>query len=141
MNTNLINYGKATYSVAMIDLDNYLNILTNLDSQLKEPNFVLEYVLKNTNYEAADYLLKDHALTKFAKIDKDLENMKKAIIKYQKKLEQYLANNQTESEEFNKKLDILIPLHEEYSKLIKAQIKKCFEFIKSHEYLGTCDEV
>ena len=141
MNTNLINYGKETYSVAMIDLDNYLNILTNLDSQLKEPNFVLEYVLKNINYEAADYLLKDHALTKFAKIDKDLENMKKTIIKYQKKLEQYLANNQTESEEFNKKLDILIPLHEEYSKLIKAQIKKCFEFIKSHEYLETCDEV
>ena len=137
---NNINYGKAIFSVAMIDFDNYIELLNKIDIELENPNFVLNYVLSKGNYEDSADLLKEHAFSKFAKIKCALDKMEKEIVKYQNRLEEFLSENEDERTVFDRKLDILIPLHEEKSRFVKAQIQKCFDYIKSNEYQENCEE-
>ena len=129
-----INYGKAVYSVAMIDLDTFLEYVLSIDEELKDANFVLGYVLSKNDYVETEYLFKEHAFNKFAKVKCALDKIEKEILKYQSKLNAFFECNEEEKNKFYEKLDILIPLHEEKSKFVKEQLHKCFEIIKSNQY-------
>ena len=127
---NKINYGKAVYSVAMIDLDTYLEYILNIDEELKDATFVLGYVLSKNDYVETEYLFKEHAFNKFAKVKCSLDKIEKEILKYQSKLNAFFECNEEEKNKFYEKLNVVIPLHEEKSKFVKEQLHKCFKHIK-----------
>lgn len=126
-----VDYGRATFSLAMIDFRTYVDTLMSIDKKLEEANFVLNHVLKSDRSEDMKNLLSEYAFVKFAKVQTFLKEVKKNIMKYQKKLQNFLAENPKEHEEFNAQLDILIPLFEEKEKFINEQIKKCFDYLNS----------
>lgn len=129
---NTINYEKALFSVAMIDLKTYTETISTIDQKLEDPNFILNYVLKQAHSEDMISLLNDHAFVHFAKVQQYLKDVQKSILKYQKRLASYLKENPNANDEFNTQLNILIPLFEEKEKFVNLQIKKCFEYNKSN---------
>ena len=123
MSNNGVNYGKAVYSVAMIDFNSYIETLLNLDEELREPNRLLTYVFDKTeiNDDLKD-MINDLALSKFAKVKKYLKDVQNSIVKYQNKLEEFLNSHSQENQEFYEVLNVLIPLWEEKEKYIVEQI-------------------
>lgn len=129
----IINYDKATFSLAIIDFKSYTATIMSLDEQLKESNDILDYVL-NHKEQAENYfadMCREISFAKYAHVQKYLESVKKSIMRYQNKLKKYLEKNPTCQEEFNAQMDILIPLLEEKEKFVNTQIKRCFEYLNS----------
>lgn len=138
---DIINYEKVTYSLAMIDFDNYLEVLTALDAELENPNYIVKIIIEKGKMEDAQDLVREHAFVNYAKVKRYLDNMQESILKYQKYLEEYLKNDEIANKTFNQKLDIIIPLHEEKSKFVEQQIKKCFEYFKANNYQESSEDL
>lgn len=133
MKNNIVDCDNARFSVAMIELKSYIELIPTIDKELEEPTYVLNHVLKMDRKSDENLLdiLRSFSVVKFAKVQKYLRLMKKNILKYQTNLEAFLQENPKEQQEFNDVLDVLIPLFEEKEKLVNEQLKKCFEYIKA----------
>lgn len=140
-NKNKINNEHALFSLAMIDLKTYTQVIVGLDKLLDQPTFVLNYVLKQERTQEMKNLFKNYAFADFAKVQKYLNRVKKSILKYQSKLEGFLQENPNANKEFNDQMDILIPLFEDKEKFVNNQVNKCFEYAKSFEQNASANEV
>lgn len=142
MNNDIINFDKAGFSVAMIDLNQYIQTLMNVDKYLTEANFILGKIdSHNLNPEDYSDMVKEYAFKPYAKVNKYLKDITEKILKYEAKLNNFFDKNQQEKEEFYAKLDILIPLIEEKQQLAKEKLKICFDYIKQVDYVEQIDDL
>ncbi|MBR4998959.1 MAG: hypothetical protein IKY10_03670 [Clostridia bacterium] len=123
-----INYENAKYSLALIDFRQYVEVLLNLEKTLHEADFIYNYVMKKAEQTADDIvMLRRFSFTEYAKVQQYLKKVKKTILKYQTELNEFLNENEDKQQEFNKHLDELIPLVEQYEKEIDSKIQGCFK--------------
>lgn len=141
MKNNINNYDKAYFSVVMIDLKQYTQVLLNLDTYLADANFILnsraKEKLKPTDYAG---LLKEYVLKPYGRVDGYLKNITAKILKQQDKLANFFEQNPQCKDEFYAQLDILIPLIEDQKKVIKEQLKKCFNHIKEANSIESLED-
>lgn len=128
------NYDQAKFSLALIDFKQFTEVLFNVDEQLKDANFLMNYLVNRQNKSAElKGAINDIALPTYVKVKQYLEFVEKSVKKYMKDLEKFLNTHEKEREDFFELLNVLIPLIQEKQKFIKQQIKRCFEFSKSQE--------
>lgn len=128
---NYINYGLATYSLAMIDFKNNIQILNNVDEQLDEANFILSLILsKNIQNEDYAEVLKRYVLPAFGKVNKFIGEVRKQTSKYEKRLSSYLLEHADKEEQFNKLKQEMMTILDSKESFVKSQIQSCFNYIK-----------
>ena len=131
-----VNYDNAKFSLAKIDFRNYIQVLLSIEKKLDEANFVYDYVMKRAEktQDTID-MLRTFSFTEYAKVQQYLKQVKKSILKYQSELKQFLSENQEKEQEFYELLDQLIPLVEQYERIMEEKIAKCFKVFD--EFNGT----
>ncbi|MBO5955159.1 MAG: hypothetical protein J6Q13_04270, partial [Clostridia bacterium] len=87
-----VNYDKATYSLAIIDIDLFTECLQNLDATLKEANDNMELILTNDNKDLAPFL-QEYSLKKFEDAKKYFKIVRSKVDKYRNKLIIYFSKN------------------------------------------------
>ena len=123
-----VNYDKATYSLAIIDIDLFTECLQNLDATLKEANDNMELILTNDNKDLAPFL-QEYSLKKFEDAKKYFKIVRSKVDKYRNKLIIYFSKNLVAKETFNLKVKTLNELIKEKELFIDSQILKCDDYI------------
>ena len=124
-------YGSATYSIAIMEFNGFIETLENVENLLKDSIETLNIILGRKEM-SEDMLscLKKYPLTEFCKVQRYIEGVRRAIRKYQNRLEQYLQENPNKKQEFDLVLEKLNILVREKQIFITEQIDKCFNCIR-----------
>ena len=128
-----VDYGKATYSVAMIYLNDYEEVLKNFGNRCKDVDRIFYYILsKKSQSEDFKYLLNEHVLPVYVTASKLLTSIENEVEKYRLKLEAFLGANPEENEDFNGKRSLVLSRVKFYQEDIDSKIKQCFEYNKDY---------
>jgi len=123
-----INYDKARYSLAIIDLDLFIEGLENLEESIAEAKDNMNLILTRNDEELV-YFLQEYSLSKFENARKYIKTIKSKIDKYRNNLITYFSKNLVAKDTFNLKVKTLNQLIEEKSQLIDDYIEKCNHYI------------
>lgn len=124
-----VSYDKSIYSLALIDIDLFLESLKNLEAELKDATENMELVLSNQGFENSVSILEKHCLLKFKKFKTFLSNMRNKIEKYEKNLNVFFSKNLITKQTFELKSKVLNELIFEKESFIAEEIIKCEKFI------------
>ena len=123
-----VSYDKATYSLAIIDIDLFTECLQNLESSLKDANDNLELIWAYDSEELVPFLQK-YSLKKFEDAKKYFKVVRSKIDKYRNKLVVYFSKNLIAKETFNLKVKTLNEIIKEKELFVDGQILKCEDYI------------
>ena len=123
-----VNYDKATYSLAIIDIDIFIECLQNLEKSLKEANNNLELILTHDD-EALIPFIKTYSLKRFEDAKNYFKVVRIKVDKYRNKLIVFFSKNLVAKETFNLKVETLNNLIKEKESFIDEQILKCNNYI------------
>lgn len=126
-----VDYDKATFSLAIIDIDLYTDSLQNLDMLLGEAKENMQLILAHKDENLVPFLQK-YTLNKFEDAKKSFKNIRSKVDKYRNKLINYFKNNLTAKETFNLKVKILNEIIREKELFIDEQMKKCNAYISKN---------
>lgn len=125
---NSVNYDKARYSLAIIDLDLFIEGIQNMNLNLSEAKENMELIL-SCNDENLVPFLKRYSLSKFEDVKKYMKTVKSKIDRYRNNLIKYFSKNLIAQETFNIKAKNLNNLIEEKQVIIDAYILQCENYI------------
>ena len=123
-----VNYDKATYSLAIIDIDLFTDCLKNLEETLKDANENLELILSRDD-ENLVHFLEEYSLKKFENVKQYLKVVRSKVDKYRNKLIVSFSKNLVSKDTFNLKVKTLNELVKEKECFISEQIVKCEDYI------------
>lgn len=123
-----VNYDKATFSLAIIDIDLYTDSLQNIDMALGEARENMQLILSHNDENLVSFL-QEYSLNKFEDAKQSFKNIRSKIDKYRNKLIDYFKNNLIAKDTFNLKVKILNDIIREKELFIDEHIKKCNEYI------------
>lgn len=123
-----VNYDKATYSLAIIDIDLFIDCLKNLEETLKDANENLELILSRDD-ENLVHFLQQYSLKKFEDAKNYFKVVRSKVDRYRNKLIVYFSKNLVAKETFNLKVKTLNELINEKELYIDGQILKCDDYI------------
>lgn len=126
-----VSYDKATYSLALIDIDLFTECLQNLDVAVSEAKKNMELILTHNNEELVPFLQK-YSLKKYEDAKKYFKMVRSRVDKYRNKLTIYFSKNLIAQKTFNSKVEILNELLKEKELFIDAQIAKCNNYIAAN---------
>jgi hypothetical protein len=126
-----VSYDKATYSLAIIDIDLFTECLQNLDVAVREAKENMELILTHNNEELVPFL-QQYSLKKFEDVKKYFRVVRSRVDKYRNKLVIYFSKNLIAQKTFNSKVEILNELLKEKELFIDAQIEKCNNYIAAN---------
>lgn len=127
-----INYGKATYSLAMIEFNEYVDLLKEMDKRLLESTDTFNLIIcKTKKSKIYSEVLNEYVLPVFCKEKDFITSVKTSIEKYKTKLKTYLTENPTEFDCFNAKLIELNLLLKDKEKMVNKYIDRMFEYNQS----------
>ena len=125
---NMVDYDKATFSLAIIDFDLFIECLQNLDNHLKDARENMCLIFREDNTELIPFI-EQYSLRKFETAKNYFKTVKKSIIKYTNKLQIFLSKNPKSKETFDTKVKTLNELIEEKEIVIDEEIAKCQDYI------------
>ena len=125
---NSVNYDKARYSLAIIDLDLFIEGIQNMNLNLSEAKENMELILSRNDENLVPFL-KRYSLSKFEDVKKYMKTVKSKIDKYRNNLIKYFSKNLIAQEIFNIKAKNLNNLIEEKQVIIDAYILQCENYI------------
>ena len=125
-------YGQATFSLAMIDINNFIETLANIEEILKDSENTLNLIesLKEQTKDSISCLEK-YPLAEFSKVQRYLKHARNKVKIYQNKLVQYFSENPNKKEEFDKLLNEFKVIAENKQRFLTELIDKCFNCIKA----------
>ena len=123
-----INYDKAQYSLAIIDLDLFIEGLENMEFYISEAKENMEHILMCDNEDLIPFI-KRYSLSKFEDAKKYIKTITKKVDKYRNNLIIYFNKNLIAKETFNLKANKLSALIEEKQSIIDDFIIKCEDYI------------
>lgn len=123
-----VKFDKATYSLALIDIDLFTDCLKNLEESLKDANENLDLILTRDDENLVPCLQK-YSLKKFEDAKRYFTIVRSRIDRYRNKLTIYFNKNLIEKEAFNLKVKVLNELINEKAEFIDEQILKCENYI------------
>lgn len=125
-------YGQATFSLALIDINIFIETLANIEEILKDSENTLNLIesLKEQTKDSISCLEK-YPLAEFCKVQRYLKHARNKVKIYQNKLVQYFSENPNKKEEFDKLLNEFKVIAENKQRFLTELIDKCFNCIKT----------
>lgn len=126
------NNNEALYSLAMVEIEQYIKVVSDVDQVLNEPIKLMNQIFK---CEASDELIQclgDLTIKPLGKVKRGLNAVNKKIAKYEKSLSSYLLANADKQIEFNKAIGDLRSLINQKQVFIKDNLDRCFNYIQNH---------
>ena len=131
----IIDYDKATYSLALIDFDLFIESLNDLDKHMKDARENLYLIINKDDPELVDYM-ETYALRKFKVAKRFFDTIRRDINKYTNKLKIFLSKNPKSKAVFDAKVKELTELMTEKETVIDNEIALGEDYIsrnKKHE--------
>ena len=131
----IIDYDKATYSLALIDFDLFIESLNDLDKHMKDARENLYLIINKDDPELVDYM-ETYALRKFKVAKRFFDTIRRDINKYTHKLKIFLSKNPKSKAVFDAKVKELTELMTEKETVIDNEIALGEDYIsrnKKHE--------
>ena len=121
-------------SVAMIDLDGFIQALSSFDEKMQQPKITLNYMLQTKNYDESAHEVVNRCFAEF-------NDLKKCISKVERKRDNikakfnfcYFKKFYVDSHEFNMKV---IELNDKINKCkekVNEQIIKCIDYFNERD--------
>ena len=123
-----INYDKARFSLAIIDLDLFVEGIQNIEFYISEAKDNMELILTRNDEDLVPFI-KKYSLSKFKDVKKYMKTVKSKIDKYRNNLITYFKKNLIAKETFNSKVKTLNELIEEKQVIIDDYILQCENYI------------
>ncbi len=121
-------------SVAMLDLEEYVEILNTFDEKMQQPKIMLNLMMKTANYDEASRSVVNQCFDEF-------NALKKCIAKIETKRDKikaqitfaYFKKFYLDSHDFNVKVIELNDLINKYKEKVNEQIIKCIDYFNDHD--------
>ena len=105
----IIDYDNATYSLALIDFDLFIESLNDLDKHMKDARENLYLIINKDDPELVVYM-ETYALRKFKVAKRFFDTIRRDINKYTNKLKIFLSKNPKSKAVFDAKVKELTEL-------------------------------